>query len=525
MNFRQLFTRKRIIWTAIIIVVVGYIAYRASAGKGGPSQFQTDTVKRQTLEQTVLTTGQVVSSVDLELSFKSGGIVSRVSVKEGDKVRAGTVLASLDQRDQLATLTQAQGALASAQANYSKVLAGATSQDVEVSKAAVVSAQATLDNAHTSYTNTVALQQTTVANAYSALLNSAPEAVPDKDNHSTVTLTISGAYAATESGRYTISIANPNTLNYNVSGLEVVAGQEGSRTTPSPLGTRGLKLQFSATGTVADRDSWTVDLPNTQASTYLANYNAYQAALQTQTQSVASAQGAVASAQAALAQAQAALALKQAEARPADVDAARAQVLTGQGQVQAAEAALEHTLVRAPADGTVTQVNIKVGEQATAGTPVVVLQDVANLHLEANVSEADIASVSPNQSVDVTFDALGVARHFTAQVETVNPASTVISGVVNYKVKALLTNVSSEIKPGMTANMTIQVAHKDNVLAVPQQAVVTEDHSQYVRVVDDLKKKTYHQVKVETGITADGGLVEITGGLSEGQTVVTYLKP
>jgi hypothetical protein len=43
-------------------------------------------------------------------------------------------------------------------------------------------------------------------------------------------------------------------------------------------------------------------------------------------------------------------------------------------------------------------------------------------------------------------------------------------------------------------------------------------------VVDDLKKGTYHQVQVQTGLNADGGMVEITNGLSEGQTVVTYLK-
>lgn len=525
MNLRRLFTKKRVIWTAIIILIVGYVAYRATSGKNAAGNIQTDTVKRQTLEQTVLTTGQVVSSVDLQLSFKSGGIVSRVNVKEGDAVRSGAVLASLDQNDQLATLTQAQGALASAQANYDKVLAGATSQDIDVSKAAVASAQATLDNATTAYTNTTAQQQTAVSNAYSALLNSTPAAVPDKNNLSTATLSVSGTYTGSVNGRYTIKIINANTLNYTVSGLEDVAGQEGSRITPTSLGVRGLKIQFSATGTVLDADTWTVDIPNIQAATYLTNYNAYQTALQTQTQALASAQGAVTSARAALQQAQASLALKQAQARPTDVDAARAQVLTAQGQVQAAQASLEHTIIRAPASGTITQVDTKVGEQAAPLTPVLVLQDVSSLHLEANVSEADIASVAPGQSIDVTFDALGAERHFTATVETVNPASTVVSGVVNYKVKAVLTTVSSEIKPGMTANMTILVAHKEAVLAIPQQAIINQDHSQYVRVVDDPKKGTYHQVQVQTGISADGGLVEITGGLPEGQTIVTYVKP
>jgi HlyD family secretion protein len=199
--------------------------------------------------------------------------------------------------------------------------------------------------------------------------------------------------------------------------------------------------------------------------------------------------------------------------------------LSAQGQVEAAEANVEHTLIRAPADGTITLVSVKVGEQSAPGTPVLVLQDVSSLHLEANVSEADIAVVAPNQSVDVTFDALGVSRHFTATVQTVNPASVVVSGVVNYKVTALISGEVTEIKPGMTANMTIQVARKENVLAVPQQAIVSHDRKQYVRVVDDIKQKTYHEVEVQTGITADGGVVELLSGLTEGQTIVTYLKP
>ena len=70
-----------------------------------------------------------------------------------------------------------------------------------------------------------------------------------------------------------------------------------------------------------------------------------------------------------------------------------------------------------------------------------ILQDVADLHAEADVSEADIASIAPGQSVDFTFDALGPDRHFAGTVLTINPASTVISGVVNYLVKATLPNI------------------------------------------------------------------------------------
>src|SRR6185369_16179855 len=103
-------------------------AYRILKPKDNSANIQTDVVKKQNLKATVLATGQVVSSVDLNLSFKSSGIVQNLSVKEGDKVFAGQFLANLDQKDLQANLTSARGTLAQAQANYNKVLAGASNE-------------------------------------------------------------------------------------------------------------------------------------------------------------------------------------------------------------------------------------------------------------------------------------------------------------------------------------------------------------------------------------------------------------
>jgi len=505
---KKFFTKKKIIWSAIILLAVLFIGYRIFKSGGSSANIQTGTAQKQNLKLTVLATGQVVSSTDLQLSFKSGGIVSRVNVKEGDVVKAGTLLASLSQSDQAAALTQAQGSLAQAQANYQKVLAGASSEDVAV-------AQVTLDNAKTSLANATQQQQVLVDNAYKALMNSSFTAVPSNSNNGSTSAAITGTYLSKDQGIYKITIYNTGAgQRFRVEGLETGDGLVSI--TPQPLGTRGLNILFSDIYPTPG-NSWTVTIPNPQASTYVANYNSYQAALQTQTSAVSTAQSAVTAAQAALD-------LKKAQARPADVAVAQAQILSAQGQVQAAQSAWENTNVRAPADGTVTQVDIKVGEQAAPSKEVFVLQDVGNLHIEAQVSEANIASVQPGQSVDVTFDALGPDRHFNAAVQTVNPASTLVSGVVNYKVTASVNNVT-DIKPGMTANMTILVAQKDNVLAIPESSVVNNnDGSKTVKIITDDKTKAYKEVPITTGLEADGGMVEILSGINEGQEVVTYIK-
>jgi multidrug efflux pump subunit AcrA (membrane-fusion protein) len=97
--------------------------------------------------------------------------------------------------------------------------------------------------------------------------------------------------------------------------------------------------------------------------------------------------------------------------------------------------------------------------------------------------------------------------------------------VVNYKVTASLDKID-EIKPGMTANMIVLVGQKDNALAIPERAVIDKGNGQkVVRVIDDTKKKTYHEATVTTGMEADGGLVEILSGLNQSQEIVSLIKP
>lgn len=507
MNIRGYFTKKRIIWTVVILVVVLPIAYKIIKGSDDSANTVTEVVKKQNIERTVLATGQVVSSTDLELSFKSSGVVQRVNVKEGDKVKAGDILTTLDQKDQLASLTSARGSLAAANANYQKVISGASSEEVTV-------AQVTLDNAKNVLENTKKQQQVLVDNSYKALLNASISAIAGSSNSGGVTATVSGTYNGTEQGIYKISIyATGGGLRYQVNGLESGDGIVDSA--PQPIGTKGLYIQFSSTS-VPTNNTWTITIPNTQSSSYITYYNAYQSAIETQRSQVSSAENAVASAQAALD-------LKKAQARPADVQAAQAQILSASGQVQAAVSSLENTIIRAPANGTITQVDVKVGELASALKALMVLQDVGNLHVEANVSEANIADLKTGQTVDITFDALGSDRHFSGIVQTVNPASTVVSGVVNYKVVATLDAVE-EVKPGMTANMSVLIDKKSDVVATALRAIIIRDGKKFIRVVQDPKKKTYHEVEVKTGLEADGGLVEVTSGISEGTEVVTFIK-
>ncbi len=495
---------KKKIFFSILLLAVIFFVYRSK--QNNISNIQTDIVKKQDIKQTVLATGQVTSQTNLSLSFKASGVVERVFIKVGDQVKEGQALARLSARDASARLTQARGALAQANANFQKVLAGASGEEAAVAEVA-------LENAKTNLETTKKQQQVAVNNAFTALMNSTISAVAGTGNVGLASVSISGAYTSKEQGMYRITLSQTgHGLAFQVSGLESGSGEV--KPAPVPLGGRGLFIQFSGTPVISD--IWTITIPNTQAINYITNYNAYLAALENQKTAIASAENSAASAQANLD-------LKLAKARPADLEAARAQIITAQGQMEAAQADLENTIIRAPSSGTITKVDIKTGELATALKEYIVLQDVENLHVEANISEANIAALKLDQDVEVTFDAFGSDRKFKAQIKQIDPASTLVSGVVNYKVTASLDKLD-EIRPGMTANLNILTSEKKNVLAIPQRAIVFKEGKKIVRIITDTVKKTFKEIEITTGLEADGGLAEALSGLNEGEEIVTLIN-
>jgi HlyD family secretion protein len=506
-RIKDWFTKKRLIWTLIVLVIGVPIFVKILKGDNPADKIQTVKVEKQDIKSTVLATGQVVSETDLNLSFKTSGIVEQVLVKEGEKVKPGQILARLSQRDQLATLTSARGALAQAQANYNKVLAGASNEDI-------TAMQVALENAKVSLINTKKQQETVVSNAYSTLLNTPFQALASTANVGSASVTISGTFIGTEQGVYKISVYNTGSeQKFQISGLE--NGDGLVKTIPVPLGTKGLYIQFS--GTVYSGDVWTINIPNTLSSSYVTNYNAYQSAVKAKDLAISTAESVVASAQANLD-------LKKAAARPADLQVAEASILSAQGQVQSALASLENQIISAPSGGTITNVDIKIGELATALKTVIVLQDVNSLHVEANVSESSIANLKVGQKVNLTFDALGLDRVFTGEIQTINPGATVVSGITNYKITAGFNEQTEAIKPGMTANIIVLISEQAQAVAVPQRAIVKEAGKNYVRVITDTKTKSFKLVEVGLGMPADGGLVEVVSGLQVGDEIVTVIK-
>lgn len=300
-----------------------------------------------------------VQAQHLTLAFLTGGRIADVFINVGDTVTKDMVLASLDQENTQGPITQALAAFHIANANYQKVLNGATGPAIDV-------ARTTLDSAKVNLEEVKQQQDVLVQNAYTALLNVSPQAYPGDVTGAgeDVAPKITGSYTLSKEGDIvveTYASAARSGLSYRISGL--VEGTESALfITQQPLGNSGLHIQFPEDAR-ANR-TWIISLPNKRASDYAAKESAYQSALQTKSQVIATAQSAVN-------QAEANLAVVVSSARPEDVATAEAQVESARGALQIAQAGFNNRLILAPSDGIVTAVHINPGQIATQNIPAI----------------------------------------------------------------------------------------------------------------------------------------------------------
>ena len=317
-----------------------------------------------------VTAGTIASGGDatlqkVTLAFLTGGRIEDVFVKVGDIVTKDMILASLDQENTQGPITQAQASLSIANANYQKVLNGATGPTIDVARTA-------LENAKVNLAEVTQQQSVLVQNAYTALLNVSPQAYPEEigSAEEEEAPKITGSYTLGKEGDIiveTYASGAQSGLSYRIRGL--VQGTESvTSIIPQPLGNSGLHIQFPEDAR-ANR-IWVVSLPNKRASDYSAKESAYLSAVQTKNQAIATAQSAVN-------QAEANLAVVVSSARPEDVATAQAQVESARGALQIAQSTFNNRRILAPGDGTVTAVHITPGQIATQNIPAIEITGTA----------------------------------------------------------------------------------------------------------------------------------------------------
>ena len=534
------------------LVAVTLVACTTSSAPPTPP---TARVERTSVTTAVSSSGSLTAVTEQNLGFLKGGQLTTVEVGVGQKVARGDVLARVDDAPARRALEQQQGQLASQQAALNRLINATT----------VAGAENTTDQAGEILDATQDQSSATLDADDVAVERAKKQLDFDEDARDDIEEQADDAEDACEAAGGSV----PSSASIDTSGLlsgilgtsDSDGDSEDSEESEEERKERleaALKAAGSLAGSLVSSSSGAANSACSQAA------SAQSALTQAERQVVAS--------RTALEQAQARRDVDEAAGR-VQVENARQSVVTAQNNldsartdrpsliaqqrglvavsqaaVAAAQKDVDDTVLRAPADGTVTAVNGAVGEvlapsaattplapgsegaipgAGTAinttpgtvtrpgGTQFLVLDNVDSFEVVVPFEESDAVRLAPNQRVDVRFDAVPDLT-LPGTVVAVSPTASALSGVISYYATIALSQGDPRLRSGQTAQAAVVTDELREVLAVPNSAIrrqggrtqVTVQRFDGPRVVD-----------ITTGAVGDS-LTQVLSGLSEGDEVV-----
>ncbi len=532
------FKKKWVIALIVVIIVVG--GYFLFIKKNAVTTYAIASVGRGTIVSYVSGTGQVSGENQVNITPLASGKVVAVDVAQGDYVQAGQVIAVIDESSASSSVNQAKAALASAQANYEKLIAGPTDLSVQSSQLSVDSAQNTLSHSYESLYNDMNSVYTTVYssvhNTTDSLFNNPNTSLPTliystNDMQSQVNAQNDRAAVNSELSAWQSEL---QALSPTASSSALDAEAQASLNHLSTTKTFFLDLEDSLVNAVASPSfsATTIASDRSSVASAVSGVEGNISTIISDTQSIQSSKNS-------LAQAQNSLAQLTTPPTDADIKAAQASVLNAEASVQSAQTNYNNNIITAPFSGEVAILNIQAGDLITGSTvagtsgsteigTIVANQKIA----EVSLNEADVANMKIGDLATVTFDALPNLS-IVGKVAEIDNVGTVSQGVVNYNVKVSLETQNSSIRSGMSVTANIVTSVHQNVLMVPNAAVKSQGTVSYVETLDKssitpaasgsalvVSSVPPQEAVIQTG-ASDDSYTEVTSGLAEGDIVVT----
>ena len=493
------FVKKKRVYIPFILIVGAIIFFTIQKNNKVPT-WTTDTVSQGTVRNIISVSGAVDAVGSADLAFPVQGILESLSVKEGDQVTKGQLLATLVHSDLKAEYQDAQASLRIAEANRDELMNGISAEARDVSKT-------TAEITKQELTRVTNEQNDRVKNAYRTLLSSDLEARPKKNDNNDTPPILSGTYTCAE-GVYTFDTYSSGArsgYSYKLSGLET--GTYTAYTeSPAPLGTCGLQIQF-VDGVGYGKSSWIIEIPNTQSDSYVTNQNAYKLA-------VTQRDNAIHEAEQKLTLAEQNNILDNATPRAEALEREKGKVEQAQARLSVIEAQMQDHMLSAPFDGTITNIDPVPGEALTTA-PVVTMVSHDAFALTALIPEIDVTKVMIGQKAEVVFDARQ-GETLPATVIFISPLAKEVDGVSYFEAKLTLDQNVDWLRSGLNADVDIIVESHENVTRIPKRYLGGTENAYTVFVPNGKEKKV---IPITVAFTGNDGFVQVEG-LTVGDTII-----
>jgi len=535
----------KVISVVIVVTIIGggYWIYTTFTSSDGETRYVLGTVEKSTIIASVSASGQVSASNQLEIQAKASGEIISINVSPSQKVSAGAVIAVIDPAAAQKAVRDAEVNLESAKLSLEKLKRPADNLSLIQAENALAQATVSLDKAYDDGFNSVAntfldlpdimagLEDILYGNdvndsqdnisAYTDMVDSYDEnVVKFKDDAASKYQKARQVYDATflkyrSLTRSSDRQAIENLIVETYDTTKIIA--DAVKSTNDLLGFVEDKLttrHLTVPSILSTHQSYT--------ATYTADTNSNLLTLLGIKDTITTSEYSISEKTESLAD------LK-AGSDEIDIKSSELTLKQRENSLTDAKNALADYYVRAPFAGTIATLGAKKYDNAGSGTAIAILitsQKIAELSL----NEVDAAKVSIGDKATLTFDALE-GLTLTGEVAEIDAIGTVTQGVVSYTIKIGFDSQDERIKSGMTANASIQIDVRQDVLAAPSSAVKTQNGTSYVQVFNPALLATGgaqgvvsniapQQVEVTIGISDDTN-VEILSGLEEGQQIVT----
>lgn len=544
----------------LLIAGVGWGGYHYTSRdtEAATVRYTTSIAEVGTVTSSVSGTGQIGVTEKTDVTPETSGKLVALYVKEGDAIEKGTLIASLDARDAVRAVSDAEISLAQAQEDLEELLSGADSQDITSAENALFRAQRALSDAKKEYEDINDTINEEIDDTYSDAYDEISSAFLTLSNYMEDLQDVMGnggndeniagyklilgsnsAFIAAFTNAYDDAedVYNDAFLSFrgvrrtadHMTLYELIAETERAAEVVSealesarhmfdaisvtdynsklniastinsmrPKIESDVTASFSVTNSLRNARDDIDDLVDGRSDRIIDAELAYKSALEDEE----------------------AARIKLEDLRAGAIDlevrSQRNTVAQRERSLQSARETLGDHSVRAPFTGVVTDIAVEIGDAVSSGTKIVTLsamQQIATISL----NEVDIAAVRLGQPATLVFDAVE-GLSLSGTVTEIDDIATTTQGVVTYGVTVTLDIVSNRIKQGMTTDVTIVTDVRTDVVHVPNAAVRMQGDQQYVELMEN---GTPVRRNVTAGLSSDER-TEIIDGLSEGESVVT----
>ena len=512
-----------------MVIVGGYFGYRSLRGDKNNVRYVMAAVEKGTLIVSVSGSGQVSALDQIDIKSTVSGEIAYIDVKNGQEVKAGTLIAQLDTRDAQKAVQDAEINLANAELALKKDIKGEAEESLST----------TYEDGLNALTNTFKdlspmmpelkkmflqssyggnesdidyyLRLIRVFRAYSSQLSYWNNDTEQKY------LAVQTQFDTIQRGYWTLSQSSPHDQ------IEIILNQTYDATQSLLDLVRQTFNLVQKYQTLLVSENLTTPIPVEASNSQISQLTEFTSSLINYVDSLSLIKSSLVDKKEALAK--------------ADVDIEEQDLALKQSGYALSDAkeTLSQHYIHVPFDGIIAEVNsdIKKGDSISANSVLATLitkQKIA----EISLNEVDAAKVKIGQKTTLTFDALPDLT-ISGKVLEVDTIGTVSQGVVSYGVQIVLDTDEEQIKPGMSVTADIITDSKQDVLIVPNSAVKSQGNSYYVElaeVPEEMRQQLLANVSgailpqppkmqaVETGLLNDLS-TEIVSGLKEGDIVVT----